>query len=229
MDMVNCMLLSSGTPENHWSKALLSVCFILNSAPLRTPTLHRMKVEKEEFLTSNSSTSGVVWLRFLYRNRRKRKSAPRLLMLSLSDMHLIETLTDSQSEICEISNNTIIEVRDAVYFENIFSLTSRISSGPSITPSTFYIPSSSSAPTDDFEPRRSKRTRTLTSFGEDFFTYPVEGDPSSFKKAMNSSKSSFQKEAIDSEIKSIMENNTWILTDLPPRCKGCKWIFKKKL
>ena len=28
-----------------------------------------------------------------------------------------------------------------------------------------------------------------------------------------------------------MENNTWILTDLPPGCKpvGCKWIFKKKL
>ena len=28
-----------------------------------------------------------------------------------------------------------------------------------------------------------------------------------------------------------MENNTWILTDLPPECKpiDCKWIFKKKL
>ena len=28
-----------------------------------------------------------------------------------------------------------------------------------------------------------------------------------------------------------MENNTWILTDLPPGCKtiGCKWIFTKKL
>jgi len=28
-----------------------------------------------------------------------------------------------------------------------------------------------------------------------------------------------------------MENNTWILIDLPPGYKlvGCKWIFKKKL
>nr|GEW77296.1 zinc finger, CCHC-type [Tanacetum cinerariifolium] len=39
-----------------------------------------------------------------------------------------------------------------------------------------------------------------------------------------------RKEAIDDEIGSIMENNTWVLSDLPPGCKplGCKWIFKRK-
>nr|GEU58291.1 zinc finger, CCHC-type [Tanacetum cinerariifolium] len=39
------------------------------------------------------------------------------------------------------------------------------------------------------------------------------------------------KEAIDDEIGSIMENNTWVLSDLPPGCKplGCKWIFKRKM
>ena len=35
MDMVNCMLLSSGAPENLWGEALLSVCFILNRVPQR--------------------------------------------------------------------------------------------------------------------------------------------------------------------------------------------------
>ena len=47
---------------------------------------------------------------------------------------------------------------------------------------------------------------------------------------MNFSESPFWKKAIDSETKFIMENNTWILNDLPPECKhvGCKWIFKKK-
>ncbi|GKE75144.1 zinc finger, CCHC-type containing protein, partial [Tanacetum coccineum] len=41
----------------------------------------------------------------------------------------------------------------------------------------------------------------------------------------------FGKEAINDEMDSIMGNNTWVLVDLPPRCKplGCKWIFKKKL
>ena len=30
---------------------------------------------------------------------------------------------------------------------------------------------------------------------------------------------------------SIMSNNIWILSDLPPGCKsiGCRWIFRKKL
>ncbi|GJZ46682.1 zinc finger, CCHC-type containing protein [Tanacetum coccineum] len=39
------------------------------------------------------------------------------------------------------------------------------------------------------------------------------------------------REAIDDEIGSIMENNTWVLSDLPPGCKplGCKWIFKRKM
>nr|GEW86901.1 zinc finger, CCHC-type [Tanacetum cinerariifolium] len=37
--------------------------------------------------------------------------------------------------------------------------------------------------------------------------------------------------AIDDEIGSIMENNTWVLSDLQPGCKplGCKWIFKRKM
>nr|GEW71489.1 zinc finger, CCHC-type [Tanacetum cinerariifolium] len=40
-----------------------------------------------------------------------------------------------------------------------------------------------------------------------------------------------RKEAIDDEIRSIVENNTWVLSNLPPGCKplGCKWIFKKKM
>ncbi|GJT42842.1 zinc finger, CCHC-type containing protein [Tanacetum coccineum] len=40
-----------------------------------------------------------------------------------------------------------------------------------------------------------------------------------------------KKEAINNEMDSIMENNTWILSDLPPGCKplGCKWIFKGKM
>ena len=41
----------------------------------------------------------------------------------------------------------------------------------------------------------------------------------------------FWREAIDDEMHSIMSNNTWSLSDLPPGCKsiGCRWIFRKKL
>ena len=61
--------------------------------------------------------------------------------------------------------------------------------------------------------------------------FNVEGDPLTYDEAMRSQDAPFWKEAIDDEMDSIMGNNTWVLADLPPKCKaiGCKWIFKKKM
>ena len=59
----------------------------------------------------------------------------------------------------------------------------------------------------------------------------VDDDPKTYSEAMSSRDSNFWKEAINDEMNSIMLNQTWVLTDLPPGAKpiGCKWIFKKKL
>nr|KAJ0216976.1 hypothetical protein LSAT_V11C300135700 [Lactuca sativa] len=94
------------------------------------------------------------------------------------------------------------------------------------------------------EPRKSTRARKAKSFGSDFQLYLVEGtrneticqnqycfnieeDPKTFSEAM----ASRDKEAIQDEIDSIMHNNTWVLSNLPPGCKalGCKWILKIKM
>ena len=58
----------------------------------------------------------------------------------------------------------------------------------------------------------------------------MEGGPQSFEEAMSSSEAPLWKEAIQSEIDSILQNHTWELVNLPPSCKplGCKWIFKRK-
>ncbi|GJY79526.1 zinc finger, CCHC-type containing protein [Tanacetum coccineum] len=58
-----------------------------------------------------------------------------------------------------------------------------------------------------------------------------EEDPRMFDEAMHSRDVPFWKEAINDEMDSIMKNNTWILSDLPPGSKplGCKWIFKMKM
>ncbi|GJX02453.1 zinc finger, CCHC-type containing protein [Tanacetum coccineum] len=63
------------------------------------------------------------------------------------------------------------------------------------------------------------------------YCYSIEEDPRTYNEAMQSRDYAFWKEAIDDEIGSIMENNTWVLSDLPPSCKplGCKWIFKRKM
>ncbi|XP_071713072.1 uncharacterized mitochondrial protein AtMg00820-like [Rutidosis leptorrhynchoides] len=59
----------------------------------------------------------------------------------------------------------------------------------------------------------------------------VENEPTTYREAVSSSKGPQWKEAIKSEIDSILQNHTWELVDLPPGCKplGYRWIFKKKL
>ncbi|GJT46912.1 pol polyprotein [Tanacetum coccineum] len=59
----------------------------------------------------------------------------------------------------------------------------------------------------------------------------VENEPTSYREAVTSSEGQQLREAIKSEIESILQNHTWELVDLPPGCKplGYKWIFKKKM
>ena len=79
--------------------------------------------------------------------------------------------------------------------------------------------------------RRSKRARTSKSFGPNFITYLLENEPQSFNEAMSTPEAPMWKEAVNSEIESIMKNHTWELVDLPPGSKPlrCKWIFKSKM
>ncbi|KAG7547628.1 Zinc finger CCHC-type [Arabidopsis suecica] len=147
-----------------------------------------------------------------------------------------------------IAVHTVIESRDAIFDENRFSLIPRPKD---------LVPSSSGTKEGDdmFVPpnesptlRKSKRGRIEKSFGPDFQLYLVEGsrdeigfqysycyhyddEPRTFSEAMTSNDVIFWKEAVNDEMDSIMGNNTWFLTDLPPGCKplGCKWIFKKKM
>ena len=75
------------------------------------------------------------------------------------------------SEISELSNNIIIKAKDVVYFENIFPFKSRVPFDSFSILSSSDISSSSSTPTTDIEPMRSKRTKMARGFREDFFIY----------------------------------------------------------
>ncbi|KAI3758100.1 hypothetical protein L6452_05648 [Arctium lappa] len=72
---------------------------------------------------------------------------------------------------------------------------------------------------EEVEPRRSKRARVEKSFGPDFLTYVVESEPKTYHEAITSSEGPQWKEAIKSEIESILQNHTWELVDLPPGSK----------
>ena len=69
------------------------------------------------------------------------------------------------------------------------------------------------------------------SFGPEFLTYMLEDEPQSFEEAISTPEAPFWKEAVNSEIESILQNHTWELVDIPPGCKPLeyKWIFKRKL
>ena len=55
--------------------------------------------------------------------------------------------------------------------------------------------------------------------------------PTTIEEAYSSPDADLWKEAVRSEIDSVMSNGTWEIVDRPYGCKpiGCKWVFKKKL
>src|SRR6266699_1100275 len=121
-----------------------------------------------------------------------------------------------QSEVPDMHVDTIMESRDATFFENMFPMkdmhsTARISS---------EIISESSDSIDDFEPpfeevpekddneapTRSKRRRTANSFGDDFIVYLVDDTPTSIAEAFASPDADDWKEAVHNEMDSILSN-----------------------
>ena len=69
------------------------------------------------------------------------------------------------------------------------------------------------------ELRRSKRQIKDVSFGDDFYTYLLENEPSFYFEAISSSDALLWKEANKSKLESILNNQTWELVNLPSRAK----------
>ena len=67
-------------------------------------------------------------------------------------------------------------------------------------------------------------------FGDDFYTYLIKNEQSSYFEAISSPDALLWKEAIQIEFDAILKNQTWELVDLPSGAKpiGYKWIFKRK-
>src|SRR6202008_3003971 len=57
-------------------------------------------------------------------------------------------------------------------------------------------------------------------------------DPMTYKEAISLPDAKLWEEAINQELKSLKNNDTWtIVPEVPAGCKpiGCRWVFKKKL
>ena len=84
---------------------------------------------------------------------------------------------------------------------------------------------------NDIVTRKSKRRRVAKSFSEDYIIYLVDDTPTTIAKAYSSLDADLWKEAVQSEMDSIMSNGTWEVVDRPYGCKpaGCKWVLKRSL
>jgi predicted ABC-class ATPase len=71
---------------------------------------------------------------------------------------------------------------------------------------------------DSEAPRRSKRSRIAKSFGDDFTIYLVDDSPKTIVKAFASLDADDWKEAVHSEMDSILSNETWELVHRPYGC-----------
>ena len=249
-DMINSMLINSGLPKYMWGEALNTTCHILNRVPLK----HMDKTPYELWKGKMSSLKYLrVWgclAKVLVPEHKRKKLGPKTVDCIF--LGYIETTTAMRflvlkSDIDGIVANTIVEFRDATFFEDVFPMKTGLpqdtsEEDPTHTSSSIpdhvekmtnvgVEPGSCSTPMEVEEPRRSKRAKIVKDFGSDFFTYNVEDEPLTFRQAMDSSESRHWKGAVKSEIDSIVSNGTWELVDLPPGCStiGCKWIFKRKL
>ncbi|GJT64928.1 zinc finger, CCHC-type containing protein [Tanacetum coccineum] len=216
-DMINAMLVSENLPNNLWGEALLIACHV----PL-----------------PNTSKLGPRGLKIVFVGYAK----------------------DSKSYRClDSDSNVIVESRDVDFFENKFRHDSTSTyeivtqipqdiSGPNLNSNNKRNMAESSS-----APRRSERARKERNLDPDFIDSQaiiilVEGNnennvinkipvllnvkdaPKTYKEAITSRNFAFWKEAIDNEMDSLVSNNTWELSDLPPGSKaiGCRWVFKIK-
>ncbi|KAI3825040.1 hypothetical protein L1987_06515 [Smallanthus sonchifolius] len=231
-EMVNSLLSYSGLSDGFWGEAMLTACYILNRTPNKRnkvtpyelwkgkpPNLYYLKVwgcravvRLTEPKRKNLGERGIDCIFIGYAENSK---AYRFYVLEPNDSVPRDISQNSESRINDSTNNSSTGINNTL-----------VSS----------------------EPRKSVRTRKAKSFGSDFHLYLIEGsrndtepkfqycynieeDPISYKEAMASRYVLFWKEVIQDEMDSIMQHNTWKLTDLPPGCKplGNKWIFKRKM
>nr|AAS01934.1 putative Integrase core domain containing protein [Oryza sativa Japonica Group] len=243
-DLVNAMLDTAGLPKAWWGEALLTSNHVLN----RVPNRNKDKTPYEIWIGRKPSLSYLrTWGCLAKVNvpiTKKRKLGPKTVdcvFLGYAHHSIAYRFLIVKSEVPDMHVGTIMESRDATFFESFFPMkdTHSGSNQPSeIIPSSITPPEQTEhthelvSEEDVSEaPRKSKRQRTAKSFGDDFTVYLVDDTPKSISEAYASPDADYWKEAVRSEMDSIIANGTWEVTERPYGCKpvGCKWVFKKKL
>nr|AAV44166.1 putative polyprotein [Oryza sativa Japonica Group] len=243
-EMVNAMLDTAGLSKEWWGEAVLTACHVLNKIPMK----HKEVTPFEEWERKKLNLSYLrTWGCLAKVNvpiAKKRKLGPKTVdcvFLGYAIHSVGYRFLIVNSGVPDMHAGTILESRDATFFENEFPMkyTPSTSSKETVMPHEHFAPIEHDDQTPEENPeednivdtRKSKRQRVAKSFGDDYIVYLVDDTPRTIEEAYSSPDADYWKEAVRSEMDSIMSNGTWEVVECPYGCKpvGCKWVFKKKL
>nr|ABA96637.2 retrotransposon protein, putative, Ty1-copia subclass [Oryza sativa Japonica Group] len=243
-EMVNAMLDTAGLSKERWGEAILTACHVLN----KIPTKHKEVTPFEEWERKKLNLSYLRIRGCLAKVNvpiaKKRKLGPNTVdcvFLSYAIHSVGYRFLIVNSGVPDMRVGTIIESRDATFFDNEFPMKNipSTSSQETVIPHEHFAPIQHNDQAPEGNPeedniadtRKSKRQRVAKSFGDDYIVYFVDDTPRTIEEAYSSPDADYWKEAVRSEMDSIMSNGTWEVVERPYGCKpvGCKWVFKKKL
>jgi hypothetical protein len=227
---------------------LLTSCHVLNRVSMK----HKEKTLYEEWIGRKPSLSYVhTWGCLAKVNvpiNKKHKLGPKTVdcvFLGYAHHDITYKFLMIESKVSDVHVDTFLESRDVTFFENIFSIKNSYDMSSLLVN---VIADTTPEPSEIFDhaehtrepihedidsesPRRSKRPRFVKSFDDDFTIYLMDDTLKTIAEAFASPDLDNWKEAIRSEMDSILSNRIWELVDQPYDYKsvGCKWVFKKKL
>jgi hypothetical protein len=223
-DLVNSMLETTELSKAWWGAALLTSCHVLNIVPLKS----KEKAPYEKWFGRKPSLSYLrTWGCLAKVNvpiNKKRKLGPKIVdcvFLGYAHHSTAYRFLVIKSKIHDVYIDTFLESRDVTFFENIFpmknsydmsSLPINVLADTSPEPSenfdhAKYTPEPIHEEIDSEAPR-SKRPMTAKSFGDDFTIYLVDDTPKTIVEAFASPNVDEWKEAVHSEMDSILSNET---------------------
>jgi hypothetical protein len=238
------MLETAGLSKEWWGEAILTTCHVLNHVPMKNKEVTPFEEwEKKRLTLSYLHTWGCL-AKVSVPITMKRNLGPNMVecvFLGYAFHSIRYRFLVVRSGVPDLLVGTVMESRDATFFENIFPMRDETSSSrqesiekdDSTKPMELNEPTFIEHPEEDNDeaPRRSKRKRTEKSYGADFIIYLVDDTLKTIAEACSSPDADYWKKAVRSEMDSIMSNGTWEVVERPYRCKpvGCKWVLKKKL
>ena len=185
---MNAMLISSGLPHNMWGEVISSANYPLNKVLKKKAK----KTPSELWRGRQPSYKNLrVWgclAKVAVPPPKKVKIRPKpidCIFIGYAHNSTAYRFLVHESNILDIFKNTIMESRNASFFEDVFPCKSK--EEPSSSKQVLETINENSQDQDgEVEPRHNKRARTEKSFGPDFLKYVLEQEPRTFKEVVDS-------------------------------------------